>query len=608
MKRVFFVLFLVALVPCLLLAEPAYYTMTVTKSGSGDGTVADQFSIDCGETCSFSYEENTALTLTATADLMSHFVEWSGACTGSGACAVTMNEVKSVDAKFTCTDGNIRLLGTDCGKNGNGVAYEECVTGDWEEKCNDPDICVAGEQYCDNGDLVLCELQDGGIYDWSTIDCDDDNECTNDVCDTVFGCVNGPTAEFTPCGDQTDTDCDGPNYCDGDGACLDNFEVKDTPCGDNTNTVCNKPDTCNDAGQCLDNFELDTTPCRDRAIGHLCDAIEYCDGAGGPCPEDKYLTANDICRPSTGTCDAPEKCDGYSDICPPEDYTATNGISCEDLYDYTDEETCANGECLGTEIIGSCSDAYDASTFPYVLESTTVGRTSHLTTYGTNCPTNSAPLGDVVVHVDMDGGVEYTISIERHGGWTGFIAIIPICSVIFTNATCLNTGGDTDSFTYTPLIGGNATLVVESLSGTGDFTLTIEREETPVPDDILPDETVTDETLVDEMVVDEEEPDEEVVDDVATDDILIDEEETDDAPVILDDGTPLGDDTVTPDDAAPADKDSAVADTTVTDTTVVDNEVPDEAGDELLGDEDAFIPGADNDKPGDDGCGCSLIF
>jgi len=612
MKRVFFVLFLVALVPCLLLALPTTFNLTVTKSGSGDGVLTDGLDhLDCGSVCTYDYDTGTTVTVTATADPLSHFVEWSGACTGTlTTCNVTMDTPQTLDAKFACDDGNIRLLGTDCGKNGNGVAYEECVTGDWEEKCNDPDLCVAGEQYCDSGDLVLCELQDGGIYDWSTIDCDDDNECTNDVCDDVFGCVNGPTAEFTPCGDQTDTDCDGPNYCDGDGACLDNFEVKDTPCGDNTDTVCDKPDTCDDAGQCLDNFEPDTTPCRDREIGHLCDAIEYCDGFGGPCPEDKYLTANDICRPSIGTCDAPEKCDGYSDICPPEDYTATNGISCEDVYDYTDEETCANGECLGTEIIGSCSDAYEATIFPYVLESTTVGRPSHLTTYGTNCPTNNAPLGDVVVHVDMDGGVEYTISIERHGGWTGFIAIIPICSVIFTNATCLNTGGDTDSFTYTPLIGGNATLVVESLSGTGDFTLTIEREETPQPDI----DTVTpDDLLLDDTVTDEEEPDEVVIDDVVTDeamtdDILIDEEETDGT--AIDEGEE--EDIDDPPTGEGSEPDWAEAkpdvDTTVADTTVVDNEIPDETGDELLGDEDAFIPGADTDKPVDGGCGCSLVF
>lgn len=606
MKRMFFALFSVALVPCLLLAEPAYYTMTVTKSGSGDGTVADQFSIDCGATCSFAYEENTLLTLTATADPLSHFVEWTGDCTGA-TCQVTMDGNKSVDAKFTCTDGNIRLLGTDCGKNGNGVAYEECVTGDWEEKCNDPDLCVADEQYCDSGDLVLCELQDGGIYDWSTIDCDDDNECTNDVCDDVFGCVNGPSIEFSPCGDQTDTECDGPNYCDGDGKCLDNFEVEFTPCGDSTDTVCDNPDTCNGAGLCLSNYEPETTPCRDRVPTELCDAIEYCDGAGGPCPEDKILTNIDICRESTGTCDAPEKCDGYSKTCPPENYTTTNGLTCVDAYDYTGNETCANGLCTGTEIIGSCSAAYSATTFPYVLESTTVGRPSHLTTYGTNCPESSAPLGDVVVHVDMDAGVEYTISIVRHGGWTGFIAIIPICSVIFTNATCLNSDAALDSFTYAPLLGGNATLVVESLSGTGDFTLTIEREETPVPDDILPDDAQPDETVVDEILIDEE-----VTDETTTDDILIDEEEADDAPIIVDDGTPLVDDVVYPDDASPADKDSAitdttVTDTTVTDTTVVDNEIPDETGDTLLADEDAFT-GADTDKPGDDGCGCSLVF
>src|SRR5581483_11180062 len=54
-------------------------TLTVTKSGSG--TVASTIAgIDCGSTCSHSYDYGTSVTLTATAGTGSVFTGWSGAC------------------------------------------------------------------------------------------------------------------------------------------------------------------------------------------------------------------------------------------------------------------------------------------------------------------------------------------------------------------------------------------------------------------------------------------------------------------------------------------------------------------------------------------------
>jgi hypothetical protein len=41
------------------------------------------------------------VTLTATASAGSTFTGWSGACTGTGSCVVTMSAAKSVTATFT---------------------------------------------------------------------------------------------------------------------------------------------------------------------------------------------------------------------------------------------------------------------------------------------------------------------------------------------------------------------------------------------------------------------------------------------------------------------------------------------------------------------------
>jgi List-Bact-rpt repeat protein len=76
-------------------------TLTVAKSGTGAGTVSsDPVGVDCGPTCAVGYDEGTVVTLTAVASSGSRFTGWSGACTGSGACSVTMDAAKSVTADF----------------------------------------------------------------------------------------------------------------------------------------------------------------------------------------------------------------------------------------------------------------------------------------------------------------------------------------------------------------------------------------------------------------------------------------------------------------------------------------------------------------------------
>ncbi len=79
------------------------YSLTVTKIGTGSGTVTSvPAGIDCGATCSSSFNENTLVTLTAAAAANSTFTGWSGAgCSGTGTCAVTMDAVKTVTATFT---------------------------------------------------------------------------------------------------------------------------------------------------------------------------------------------------------------------------------------------------------------------------------------------------------------------------------------------------------------------------------------------------------------------------------------------------------------------------------------------------------------------------
>jgi hypothetical protein len=80
----------------------ANYQLTVIKDGTGSGTVMSSPSdIDCGATCDFSFNTGRSVTLTAAPVSGSIFDGWSGACSGKGACVVTMNAMRTVRAQFT---------------------------------------------------------------------------------------------------------------------------------------------------------------------------------------------------------------------------------------------------------------------------------------------------------------------------------------------------------------------------------------------------------------------------------------------------------------------------------------------------------------------------
>jgi hypothetical protein len=77
------------------------YQLTVLKSGTGNGTVSSSdFAIDCGATCTASYQAGATVTLTAAAAGDSTFAGWTGACAGAGTCVVTMDQARTVTAVF----------------------------------------------------------------------------------------------------------------------------------------------------------------------------------------------------------------------------------------------------------------------------------------------------------------------------------------------------------------------------------------------------------------------------------------------------------------------------------------------------------------------------
>jgi hypothetical protein len=88
-----------------------HFTLTVSGAGTGIGTVtSDPAGINCTSsggapsgTCAANYASGTAVTLTATPATGSVFSGWSGVgitCSGTGPCAVTLDQVRNVTATF----------------------------------------------------------------------------------------------------------------------------------------------------------------------------------------------------------------------------------------------------------------------------------------------------------------------------------------------------------------------------------------------------------------------------------------------------------------------------------------------------------------------------
>jgi uncharacterized repeat protein (TIGR02543 family) len=88
---------------CIGQASPtqACHTVTVALAGTGKGAVSDGAAISCPGACVGSYVEGTTLALTANPATGSDFTGWSGACTGTGACNITVDADKTATATFT---------------------------------------------------------------------------------------------------------------------------------------------------------------------------------------------------------------------------------------------------------------------------------------------------------------------------------------------------------------------------------------------------------------------------------------------------------------------------------------------------------------------------
>ena len=180
-----------------------------------------------------------------------------------------------------------------------------------EGECKDGDTCTVGD-HCQNGQCV-----------GNPVICDDDNPCTDDSCDGTGGCI------FV----------DNSNDCDDDNPCTVADECDQGQCfGTPVSCDCQSDDDC--------------LPLEDN---NLCNGVLYCDQTKLPylcavqtdtvvaCPEPEGPTAVCLapsCDPENGEC-------GF--------VPAHDGFLCDDADLCTAQSTCLEGQCVPGPAV-NCND------------------------------------------------------------------------------------------------------------------------------------------------------------------------------------------------------------------------------------------------------------
>lgn len=147
---------------------PSAYALTVSVTGSG--TVSSSpAGISCPGDCSEEFAAGTVVTLVPTPGAAdARFEGWGGACTGAGACTVTLSAARSVTATFGTTPTRVLTVGVSGpGTLSSSPAGISC-----------PGDCT--EDYLDGTAVTLAPLPEGASarFDGWSGDCTGTGGCT----------------------------------------------------------------------------------------------------------------------------------------------------------------------------------------------------------------------------------------------------------------------------------------------------------------------------------------------------------------------------------------------------------------------------------------------
>jgi hypothetical protein len=290
------------------------FKLTVSKSGAGSGMVSSVPSgISCGRDCVEEYLQGASVNLVAVASTGSVFAGWSGDCSGTGSCTVSMSKIRNVSAVFRRCQPVCD--GRTCGGDGCGGICA-CPTG---KVCNATGQCISS--------CVPNCLGKG---------------CGSDGCGGTCGsCAAGFSCNAAgQCQSTCRRNCTGKS-CGSDG------------CG-GTCGSCAAGFSCNAAGQCQ-------STCRRNCTGKSCGS-DGCGGSCGTCAAGATCTASGQCqsactRNCTGKSCGSDGCGGSCGTCA-AGATCTASGQCQS----TCRRNCTGKSCGSDGCGGSCGACAGGST------------------------------------------------------------------------------------------------------------------------------------------------------------------------------------------------------------------------------------------------------
>ena len=222
------------------------------------------------------------------------------------------------------------------------------------ESCNeDTDACESSGDPCAEGETCdeatdTCAFE-GCVED---ADCDDANDCTDDVCDPTSaeadenGCVI--TFNTEPCDDGdacTEDDVCTEGVCVGDPiVCPPGQLCVDGECEE---IECTSDADCDDGFSCTtDTCVLSTGECIYTPLDLRCDDGLFCTGDGGVCDPNDPDAADD----GSGCVRPGNPCGGDTPVCNESTDTC---VACETNADCDDDVACTDDECLPS---GACDN------------------------------------------------------------------------------------------------------------------------------------------------------------------------------------------------------------------------------------------------------------
>jgi hypothetical protein len=355
-------------------------------------------------------------------------------CDGSGGC---VNVTSGTDPLNDCPGNG----GTDIccpGETGAMVCQEGPFCGcDVPEDCGSCETCYFGQCIAvTNGDPcrggAACEWCQAGLCVPNDAFCEDDNQCTTNICDpdstdplpNANGCVFPLVADLTVCdfdGEDDGVCCSGE--CEAGPACGEcdtaaDCDLLDPPdvqnCMENVCTISNGVGTCSSQSTCTGTggvgntccpgaTELDAGQCYDAAT-QCCDLDDCVTGLGF----DAFCIS---CNTTTNTCEAENEdvlCDECT-VCDEGncDLDAPNVITLCDLVG-TDDGICCSGVCQEGPACSGCDTSEECADDP---QNCLIGVCNVVSGVGTCGTATTCTIGAAtsccVGETDQDAGVCY---------------------------------------------------------------------------------------------------------------------------------------------------------------------------------------------------------